>query len=298
MRSWTSLAILFWLGCAHAPAAPTEAAPAAEESPHGMKGASEPIPLPYHVIDLATGRTLTRDELTQRLAQARVIYVGEEHRSPHDHAVELDVLEMAHAALGMEMLPATLQPALDAFVGGASDETAFLSAVDWEHTWGYAFGLYRPLLDLCKKAHAHAFALNAPRGLAHAVAKNGTDGLSPDEKRALPEMVPGPPAHREMVREAFGQHPHGKFEAAQFERFYQAQLVWDETMAARVAEIAKNERLVVIAGEQHVRRFAIPQRAERRGVKDQLVILTAFPDDVDDAKREGACDLLWVYETG
>jgi uncharacterized iron-regulated protein len=299
--------------CAHAPAAArcpppttaigtetateTETETETETAKHGAKGAHEPFALPYSVIDVESGRELTNEELRDRFRAARVIYVGEQHNNPHDHAVELEVLTRApDFALAMEMLPQSMQRTLDDYVAGHMGDADFLAAVDWEHTWGYDFGFYRPLLALCTKRRVHAYALNAPRALAHAVAFHGVENLTPEQKRQLPEMVPGPAEHRELVREAFAQHPHGKFDAAAFERFYAAQLVWDETMAARIAELARAERLVVVAGEQHARRFAVPARAARRGVRDQLIILIAFPDEVDDGRREHASDLLWVLK--
>ncbi|HZS38170.1 MAG TPA: ChaN family lipoprotein [Polyangia bacterium] len=308
------LLILLAGACAHsrpgASATPSasENASATEtdERRHGAKGAEEPIPLPHVVVDSSTGNPLDELELADRLRAARAIYVGEEHPNPHHHAVELEVLERAYAAdpslaLGLEMLPRTMQAPLDNFVSGALDEDAFLAAVDWKKTWGYPWGFYRPLLVFCREHRLRAWALNAPRSLAHAVAQRGLDGLTPDEKRALPELVPGPEAHREFVREAFGAHPHGKFSGDQFERFYAAQLVWDETMADGVASALAApdapRRMVVVAGEGHVRRFAVPQRAARRGVAPFVTILPALDEDRADALKERAADLLWVLAT-
>jgi uncharacterized iron-regulated protein len=114
-------------------------------------------------------------------------------------------------------------------------------------------------------------------------------------------MRPGPAAHRELVRQAFGAHEPGRFSDARFERFYSAQLVWDETMADRIAAaLARPDaarRLVVVAGEGHVRRFAIPERAARRGARPFLTIVPLFSDDVEDARKEHVGDVLWVLET-
>ncbi|HEY2745698.1 MAG TPA: ChaN family lipoprotein [Polyangia bacterium] len=293
------------VGCAHATA--TTAPPAAEEEhQHGMHGAKEPIALPHRVIDGASGDELADRNLDDKLRAARVIYVGEEHPNPHDHAAEVEVLERAYAAdpslgLGMEMLPHQYQGSLDAYVGGTLDEAGFLAAVAWSETWGYEWGLYKPLLEFCRAHKLPAYALNAPRSLAHAVAKNGIDGLTPAEKAELPEMKPGPEPHRELVREAFAQHPHGKFDEAKFERFYQAQLVWDETMAQHVAEAlaapGAPARLVVVAGEGHTRSFAIPERAARRGATPYLTVLPVLDEDEADARRDRVADILWVLKT-
>lgn len=292
-------------GCAHAPA-PAAAQPEAEAPRHGEKGATEPIPLPHRVVDATSGDELADRNLDDKLRAARVIYVGEEHPNPHDHAAEIEVLERAYAAdpsvgLGLEMLPRTYQGSLDAYVAGTLDEAGFLKAVAWDKTWGYPWGLYKPLLEFCRAHKLPAYALNAPRELAHAVAKNGLDGLTPAEKAELPEMQPGPAQHRELVREAFAEHPHGKFDEALFERFYAAQLVWDETMATTVAAALQAPgapaRLVVVAGEGHTRSFAIPDRAARRGAAPYLTVLPVLDEDEADARRDRVADVLWVLKT-
>ena len=288
-----------------APAPPPAPAPDSThaEHVHGASGAHAPIALPGGPIDAATNAPLDDATFASRLLAARVIYVGEQHASPHDHAVELEVLSRAYAAdpriaLGLEMLPRALQAPLDEFLDGKLDESQFLDAVDWPKTWGFDYGLYRPLFEFCRAHKLRVYALNAPRKLVHEVAFNGLDSLSADERRALPELSPGPPAHREYAREAFAQHPHSRFDDVEFERFYTAQLIWDETMAERIAQLlaapAAPHRLIVVAGEGHVRRFAIPERAARRGAKPFVTILPVMDDDADDARADQAADVLWV----
>jgi uncharacterized iron-regulated protein len=286
------------IGCAHSKI---------ETSPHhGEHGATEPIALPYHLVDGHTGAALDDEALDQRLRAARVIYVGEEHPNPHHHAVEIAVLQRVYqidpsVALGLEMLPKNLQTPLDDFVAGRLTEEKLLDEVDWQKTWGYPWGFYAPLVRFCHEHALQAVGLNAPRALVHDVAHLGLERLPPEEKQQLPEISPGPEAHRELVREAFGAHPHGKFSQEQFDRFYAAQLVWDETMATRVAETmsAPNapHRMVVAAGDGHVRHFAIPDRAARRGAAPYLVIVPLFEDEVAEAQREGAADVLWALST-
>jgi uncharacterized iron-regulated protein len=302
---------LFVLGCAHNAQTPTATTPAAaaeekKEHAHGEKGATEPIALPHRAVDTKSGDELSDRALDDKLRAARVVYVGEQHPNPHDHAAELEVLARMYAVdpstgFGFEMLPRTYQGSLDAYVSGALDEAGFLRAVNWEHTWGFPWGLYKPLLEFCRAHHLPAFALNAPRDLAHTVAFKGMDALTADQRALVPELSPGPAAHREMVREAFAQHPHARFDGQQFERFYQAQLIWDETMADRVAAAlaAPNapKHLVVVAGSGHTMRFAIPERASRRGAKPYLTVLPVLDEDEADARADDAADVLWVLKT-
>jgi uncharacterized iron-regulated protein len=273
---------------------------------HRRPGPAVPIALPHRVVDGGNGDELTERAFDERLRAARVIFVGEEHANPHDHAAEIEVLERAFAAdpslgFAFEMLPRTYQASLDAYVAGTIDEKAFLKAVDWEQTWGYPWGLYKPLLEFCRAHRLPAFALNAPQSLAHAIALKGVAGLTRKERAQVPELKPGPAAHREMVREAFAQHPHGRFNGEAFEHFYEAQLVWDETMAERIAAALTGEHapkhLVVVAGAGHTQKFAVPDRAARRGARPYLTILPVFDEDEADARADKVADILWVEKT-
>lgn len=306
--------LLWWVvvvavGCAHRPAPaperPASPPPPEEPAPHGARGAAQPVLLPWQIVDPRSGAILDEDALAARLRAARVILVAEQHPNPHDHAAQLEVLKRVHAldrsvALGLEMLPAPAQPLLDQYLAGTLDEEDFQKAVDWEHAWGFPFGLYAPVLRFCKAHGLRVYALNAPRALVRAVSKGGLDQLAEAERAQLPALDPGPAAHREMVREAFGAHGRGRFNDARFERFYAAQLVWDETMAEGAARVLRGDgaprRVVLLAGEGHTRPYAVPLRIERRGAGPCLTVVPLFADEVDDARADQVADLLWVHQ--
>ncbi|TXH21136.1 MAG: hypothetical protein E6Q99_10225 [Elusimicrobia bacterium] len=268
---------------------PTVAPEAGAGSPHkhGQRGLS------FGVRDGTSGAPVAADRLIARLAAARAIYVGEHHNDALSHHAQLFVLaevyrlaEDGHdVAVGLEMLPRRLQPQLDAYLAGAVDEQGFLAAVDWSRTWGFDFALYRPLFDFCRTHGLRMYALNAPRDLPRAVRQKGLAGLTSAEQALLPSGAPWPmpDPHRRFVRAIFDQHPADPkadpaLREAAFDRFYTAQLVWDESMAQAVADILRPgpenprppRRLVVLAGVGHVGPYAMPARAQRRGVPDAL----------------------------
>ncbi len=259
----------------------------------------------YDLVDGLTGEPIGESALVEKLASARAIFVGEQHDDPSHHFVQSKVFELAAGlpgatGLALEMLPVTHQAALDAFVAGAYDEAAFRKAVDWEQTWGYAFGFFREMFERCRSRGFPAFALNAPRALSRAVSQKGIEGLDDSERAALPELVVGPSEHREFVRQAYGSHSTRRFVERRFERFYRAQLLWDETMAESLARALSQtgfpQRVVVLAGEGHTRRAAIPDRLLRRGDYPYLLVLAVEPDERDDAIAEQAADVLFVFK--
>lgn len=254
----------------------------------------------------------SEDAFAAALGAARVVYLGEHHDDEAIHRLEAELFaRMARpngspngsgdgsVGLGLEMLPRTVQAPLDAYTDGRLDEAAFLAAVDWQHTWGFSFAWYRPLLELCRVRHLRAYALNAPKALTRAVARRGLDGLDAGERAELPELVPGPPAHRAQLEAALRNHPrmeahvegHGakgdeaqSMPPAMLDHYYQAQLVWDETMADSIARALSSppapSRLFVVLGAAHAKRFAVPLRVERRGVQGNLVVLPIRADEV------------------
>jgi uncharacterized iron-regulated protein len=238
--------------------------------------------------DGKSGAALTPLALRERLRPARAVYVGEHHDNRASHESQLAVLGMVYGldhdvALGIEMLPRRLQPQIDAFLAGSLDEEGFLAAVDWPHTWGFDYGLYRPLFEFCRIHGLRIYGLNAPRELVRAVRQRGVEGLSEGERALLPSGHPWPmpEPHQRFIRQILESHPGAKdsdaaAREAAFAGFYAAQLVWDESMAQAVAEIlagqAAPHHLVVLAGTGHVGQFAIPSRAARRGVSASLSI--------------------------
>jgi uncharacterized iron-regulated protein len=300
------LPFLLGLGC-QAHTGPRPGAPPTASAPAPAQPAGELL-----LRDGKTAAPLSPEELTERLRAARAIYVGERHNNRASHEAQLKVLERVYAidqdvALAIEMLPRTLQPQLDAYLAGSVDEAGFLAAVDWQHTWGFDFALYRPLFEFCRTHGLRIYALNAPREVVRAVRQRGIDGLSATERAELPTGYPwpAPEEHRRAIQEVFARHSFGDEDkrtpaerVAAFERFYLAQLVWDETMAQGVTAIlsAKNppKRVVVLAGGGHVGRFAIPARASRRGLTQGLALAPVDETPEEPAAEADAVDIQIV----
>jgi len=96
----------------------------------------------------------------------------------------------------------------------------------------------------------------------------GVDGLTPEQRAQLPkESRPADEAYRARLRKAFEAHGPGQ-KPEDFDRFVQAQLVWDEAMAENAAAYLTanpDKRMVVLAGAGHIAfGSGIPSRLERR----------------------------------
>ena len=266
--------------------------------------------LPSKIVSAAHQREVSEQELMKDLLTARVVYIAEKHHSPHDHAVQLlivDALRKKDPALsiGLEMVKRPFQKGLDRYLAGEIDETEFLAEVEWSSRWGFPFFLYRPILRYARKHRLKVYALNAPDEITRKTAREGLDALSSEERASVPDLDLSNEAHRSSVRAAFDGH-HGSDTKMTFENFYTAQVIWDETMAYEVARILRQEpghRMVVLAGAGHIRHgHGIPSRAAKRGATPHQTVLPVLlkkeGPTYEEVIREPAADFLWLMGEG
>lgn len=322
MRPRSALGLLFALPLALATGcATTKQAAGPSEPPIAQAGeardpatvALEPFEFEedgFAYVDGRTGESLSFDEVAARAREAEVVLTGEQHDQASHHHLQARVVgalgeAQGGLAVGLEMVNWQQQEALDRFSEGEIDVDGLFSALDWERTWGHDADLYREVLAVGQEAGARFVALNAPRALVRAVAKKGLDGLTDEEKAQLPELDLTDEVHRSSIEAVFKHHhpPTGAGEA--FERFYAAQVLWDESMADRSVKALESgaQRLVVLAGVGHVAGYrGIPQRIARRRPGTRLLTIVPItlsekerPEDVARvAIAEGEADILAI----
>lgn len=249
--------------CVSAPTSPAEAA------------SGDPLGTAL-VVETATEPSLS--QILARVRQERLLYVGETHTRNADHLLQLAVLKSlppAQAALGVEWFQARFQSALDEFVVGRIDEAEMLRRTEYFSRWGFDYRLYRPILQYAREHHIPIIALNASRELTGAIRDSGIEGLGPDMRQQLPDSYDySDQAYDRLLREVFDQH---RREDADFQRFREVQLTWDETMAQNVARYLEEHprrQMVVLAGRGHITaRHGIPNRVTRRlGIRGVVVL--------------------------
>jgi uncharacterized iron-regulated protein len=260
------------------------------------------------IVRAASGEELTFEAFIDELLDARAIYVGERHDSPADHRAQLAIVAALHArdpalAIGLEMFDARAQDALDAYVTSAIDEATFLEQSDYAERWGFDYAQLRPVMEWAREHRVRVVALNVPREVTQAVARHGIAGLTSEQRASIPaEITLSHAEHRAMVEAALEGHPGMTDEQRQ--RFYEAQVVWDESMGAAVAralEAAPSlHRIVVFAGAFHVSRgLGIPRTAALRGAAPHAVVLPLAPEEAEErlaaSPEERGDDLLLVH---
>ncbi|MBU0987900.1 MAG: ChaN family lipoprotein [Proteobacteria bacterium] len=248
------------------------------------------------IINMKTGTAVSFEELMADLSGARVIYVGEQHRDPVHHHVQLEVIKALlksdpNIAVGMEMFDQTYQKILNLWSNGELDQATFLEKVHWYANWKFDFGLYQEILDFVKKEKIRLIGLNIPFHIPPKIAVGGIETLADDEKKLLPKKIDtSNAAHRDYIEQVFKQHHVRGID--KFDFFYTAQCVWEDSMAEAVALNLKEDRMVVLAGNGHiVRKFGMPDRAFRW---NKAVFKTIYLAPAGSEVESNYADYTWV----
>jgi len=247
---------------------------------------------PEKIFRLPEGDQITFKELLKGLQATRVIFVGESHDQIEHHRIQARLLqdliaEGKEVGIAMEMFARSQQSILDQWVQGFLTEEEFLKEVQWETTWGIDYGLYRDILDKARTHQIKVLGLNVQRELVRRVAQNGIKKLSSEDKRELPEMDLTDQRHRAYIKFIYKNHQGGA--AEDFENFYMAQSLWDESMAETLSDYLKSsdgkgKTLLVFTGSGHVVfGLGIPNRFYRRtSIPYQTIVLKAWEEKLDE----------------
>jgi len=223
------------------------------------------------ILHTRTGHYIDQQQLFSSLTRYPLVYVGELHDNPASHRLQVEILKAMQArhpgrvALGMEMFNYEQQAALDRWVAGELSEKEFLRESRWFDNWKTDFELYRELLEFAREQQIPVVALNVPRALGRKVSMTPLDQLDEEIREQLPEMDMSDTYQREMIEKIFGAHGAG---GAMVESFFRRQTLWDEAMAAAVADYMQEnpgQHILIAAGGWHVNYgFGIPRRVHRR----------------------------------
>lgn len=223
-----------------------------------------------------------------------VLLLGEIHTSVADHAWQLQSLQtLAQAGLplqlGLEMVPAPRQAALDRYGRGESDEATFLKEVGWAEVWGHDPALYLPLLRWARRQGVPLLALNAEPSLVRRVRREGLAAVPLAERQGIGEPAPLGAAYRERLRAAWRAHggdasggaSSNAKEATDLERFLDSQRLRDRAMAERLAAArrADPQRLVVaLIGRGHLEGGdGVPEQLRDLGLGASAVLRPELP---------------------
>lgn len=249
---------------------------------HSARGITESVLEKPVAVEISTLKTLP--EIMTVVADRKIIYVGENHDRFSNHVMELEVIKELHRrgkkiAIGMEMFQRPFQKVLDDYIEGKIDEAAFLKGTEYFERWGFDYHLYRPILLYARSEKIPVIALNIPKEIVEKVFRSGIDSLSEHERKSAPSQMDfSDEAYKERLEKIFREHREVEnFKTSHFDFFYQAQVLWDESMAESVDQFLKthpHDQMVVLSGNGHLAYGSgIPKRAARRNGYDYAILL-------------------------
>jgi uncharacterized iron-regulated protein len=181
----------------------------------------------------------------------------------------------------MEMFQRPYQQSLDDYLSGKLTEKEFLKSSEYYKRWNYNYFLYKEIMDFALANRIPVIALNQKEEIIKKVSKNGIDSLTEEERKDIPEdMDMSDEEYKKRLENVFFQHGSGM--SMNRDNFYQAQILWDETMAHTINNYLKNnpdQQMVVIAGSGHIEYGSgIPKRVHRLNRKNYVTLLNAKAD--------------------
>lgn len=232
----------------------------------------------------ASARVPVTPEFWSSVTTADVIYVGERHTEAGDHDYEFAIIKGLKArgipfAIGWEMFEVSQQPLLDAWQGGGLSLSELFRQTEWAKHWGKYSPTYERMLRWSREAGIEAYALNAPASLSRKISRGLP--LTPEEKLLLPQGYRPLPGGLNHFKSQMGSHPGSG--PINYDRYYRAQTLWDQTMADRVVQFRKRDparKLVVFAGRGHVESgYGIPPyvKQKRPAVRQKILLPEAPP---------------------
>ena len=263
---------------------------------------------------------LTQKQILQELAKANVVYLGETHNNPEDHKAQLEILQALHQqnpkiamgavapriAIAMEMFQRPFQDVLDQYLVGKITEAQLVEQSEYEKRWSFPWENYAPLLRFAKTNQLPVLALNTPTEVTRKVARSGLESLTSDERRYIPpfsEIRTDNADYRKMAQQVYElHHQSGHGNSTSFEQFFTAQVLWDETMADKIAQFLKahpDYQVIVLAGTGHIiYGYGIPSRVARRLGSGNLVqrsVLLSPPDGTSSPTNKPIADFVWEH---
>jgi aminopeptidase N len=234
---------------------------------------------PTAAVEISTLKDLA--EVIRQVEDRKIVYAGETHDLFSHHIVQLEVIKALHrqgkkVAIGMEMFQSPFQGAVDDYIAGRIGEREFLKKTEYFKRWRFDYNLYRPILQFARGEKIPVAALNIRTEIVEKVARHGLDSLSEEERKFIPRQMDfSDEAYRDRLREIFREHKD--FPGRNFDFFYQAQILWDESMAESIDSFLKtnpDHQMVVLAGAGHLAfGSGIPRRTARRNGLKYAILL-------------------------
>jgi uncharacterized iron-regulated protein len=209
-----------------------------------LVSAQDSISVHYKIYDTRIKQIITVEKIVADMADADVLFFGEEHNDSAGHYLENKIFRALHAqygeivALSMEMFETDGQLVLNEYLAGTIDEARFSRDV---RLWNN-YKDYRAMVEYAKQNKIPVIAANPPRRYVNLVSRRGMrslDSLSKDAKKFLPPLpydtLTG--RYREKFMDIMKESPGGGNP-----NIYYSQSLWDAGMSYSIYRFLKRNK--------------------------------------------------------
>jgi len=248
------------------------------------------------IISSELKKSISFETLMEDLSSTTVIYVGEHHTNKAHHDIQLKILaslfkKNPDLVVGLEMFSRPYQSVLDQWSTGKLDRQEFLEKTHWYANWKYDFELYSDLMEFIRENQIPLIALNIPPYITSNIAVGGLDNLLVSDWNYLPLIIDlSVNDHKDYINKIFSHHNAKGRE--NFDYFYAAQCVWEDSMAEAIADSIEDHPIIVFAGSGHlIRKYGIPYRVYFR---KEAPFRTILPLGTERQTGLEVADYIWV----
>ena len=228
-----------------------------------------------------SGCASTPTDATAALRRAPFILLGELHDNPAHHAARAALLtellaDRKRTTVVFEQLDRDQDGTLKALAPGTSSQ-ALIEAAGFDQK-GWAWPLHKPVFDAALAGGANVRGGNITRDQARQIVRVGATAW-PVDLAALNAATPWSDAQQAALLQDIAQSHCGALPAAMLPGMVQAQRARDAALAQAMlnARAAGAERVVLIAGNGHVRRDrAVPVYLIAAGVAPGAIISRGY----------------------
>ena len=247
--------------------------------------AQDSISIHYKIYDTRSRQLVSIDKIVTDMADADVLFFGEEHNDSAAHYLENKIFRALHAqyadkvVLSMEMFETDGQLVLNEYLEGFINEDRFSRDVRlWTN-----YKDYRPMIEYAKQNKIPVIAANPPRRYVNLVTRRGMrslDSLSNDAKKFLPPLPYDTLSGR--YREKFMDIMKGS-PGSSSQNIYYSQSLWDAGMAYSIYSfLKKNKHKKVfhcVGGFHTEEKLGTAAQLQMRNKKLKILNISSFRDD-------------------
>jgi uncharacterized iron-regulated protein len=263
--------------------------------------AQDSMAVHYKIYDTRSKQLISVDKIIADMADANVLFFGEEHNDSVGHYLENKIFQALHAqyrervALSMEMFETDNQLPLNEYLASKIDESRLAKdARLWSN-----YKDYRPMVDYAKQNHISVIAANPPRRYVSLVGKRGMstlDSLSKEAKAFLPPLpydtLSG--RYREKFMEVMKGSPGGDNP-----KVYYSQCLWDAGMSYSIYHFLKknkDKKIFHCVGGFHVaEKLGTAAQLLMRNKKLRILNIASVSDDNFNNPDWGKLEILGDY---